>query len=337
MISPTPSGARTSTHSTVPRLGRVRFHVKGLAFLGVVGDHHRSVKGFGQKSLLRRPQVVSPINLIAAGRQARHCLGVAQAGEGGPDGFQGGRRPLQGGQLGPAVGQHPFHDKAEQGLRQGQNILQFGKGNLRLQHPEFRQVPPGLGFFRPKGRSETIDLPQGQGRRLQIQLAALGQIGLAVAEIVRFKQGGGPFAGGGGKDRRIHQDKPALPEKIPAGPDDFVPNPQDRLLPGAADPQMAVVQEKIHPMLLVGDGVFLGDGQRLHRTQIQFKPARSPGFGPYQTRHRQRGLLGQSVKGGEVGLGNLPFHHHALHQAGPVPQDEKPHLAAGAFVIQPPP
>ena len=59
MISPTPSGARTSTHKTV-RGGRVRFHVKGLAFLGIPVDHDRPVKGLGQEGLFRLPPRSSP-------------------------------------------------------------------------------------------------------------------------------------------------------------------------------------------------------------------------------------------------------------------------------------
>ncbi len=43
---------------------------------------------------------------------------------------------------------------------------------------------------------------------------------------------------------------------------DFVPDAQDGLLAGGAQPQVAVVHEKPHAVFLGGDGVFLGDEHR---------------------------------------------------------------------------
>ena len=124
-------------------------------------------------------------------------------------------------------------------------------------------MAPGLGFFRPEGGAEAIDPAQGHGRGLQIELAALGEIGLAPVQVVGLEEAGGAFAGGGGEDGGVHQDEAPVMEKIPAGPADLVPDPEDGLLPGRPEPEVPAVHQEGHAVLLGGDGVILGDVQGL--------------------------------------------------------------------------
>ena len=76
------------------------------------------------------------------------------------------------------------------------------EGDLGLDHPELGEVTPGLGFFGAKRRAEAVDLAQRKGHRLGVELAGLGQVGLAV-EVVHLEELACAFAGGGGEDGRI--------------------------------------------------------------------------------------------------------------------------------------
>src|SRR6516162_3777570 len=89
--------------------------------------------------------------------------------------------------------------------------------DLRLDHPEFREMAPGLRFFGAKRRPEAIDLAKGERPRLGIELSALGQICLALAEVVELEQVAGAFARGRGQDRSIEDHEAALVKEVAAG------------------------------------------------------------------------------------------------------------------------
>ena len=54
-------------------------------------------------------------------------------------------------------------------------------GDLGLDHPELGEVAAGLGFFRAEGGAEAVDLAEGEGGGLDVELAGLGEVGLVVA------------------------------------------------------------------------------------------------------------------------------------------------------------
>ena len=233
--------------------------------------------------------------------------------------------------------QHPEHHEAHQGLRQFHDVFQGIKGRLGLHHPELRQVAPGLGFFGPKGGAEAIHPAQGHGRSLQIELAALGQVGLAPVQIVRLKEAGGALAGRGGEDGGVYQHEAAVVEEVPAGPADFVPDSQNGLLPGGPQPQVAPVHEEGHPVFLGGDGIFRGDLDGDHPGHFQLIASGSPGLGPDQTFQHQGRFQGKPLELLKIILREPPLDQHSLGHAGAVPEHQKADLAAGAQVIDPTP
>ena len=95
--------------------------------------------------------------------------------------------------LAPAI-EHARHDIRDEILRQLHVFIEREVSDLRLDHPEFRQMAAGLGFLGAEGRTEAIDLAEGERTRLRIELAALRQISLALAEVVDLEKIGRAFA-----------------------------------------------------------------------------------------------------------------------------------------------
>src|SRR5262245_22507262 len=112
-------------------------------------------------------------------------------------------------------------------------------------------MAPGLGFFGAKRWAEAVDLPEGERPRLGIELSALGQIRLALAEVVELEQVAGAFARGRCQNRRIEEHEPALVKEVAAGLNHLAADSQDRVLARRAHPEVALVQQK-------RDAVFLG-------------------------------------------------------------------------------
>jgi hypothetical protein len=95
---------------------------------------------------------------------------------------------------------------------------------------------------------------------------------------------------------------------------------------------VTVVQEEGHAVLFGGNGIILGDLERLKPGDLQLIAAGGPGFGlnpPFQDQGR---FLGEAVELLKVLLREPTPDHHSLDQAGAVPDYQKTHFAAGAQV-----
>ena len=114
----------------------------------------------------------------------------------------------------------------------------------------------GLGFFGAEGGSEAVDLAEGERGALDVELAALGEEGL-VAEVLDGKERRGAFACGRRKDRRIGEDKAVVVEIIACSLDDLRADAQDGGLARRADPEMAMLHQKVDAVFLGRDGVGL--------------------------------------------------------------------------------
>ena len=193
-------------------------------------DHHRAVELLRYRRLLVSAQVVAPVDRKALGLELRDSIVVADARERLHHAFELADVAFEHLQLRAAPFQHPGHDVGDEILGQVHVVVQFEKSRLRLHHPELRQMAPGLGLFGAEGRPEAVNLAEGERTGFRIKLTALGQIGLALAEIIDLEKVGGAFAGRRREHRRIEQHKAALVEEIAAGGLDFTANPQDRVL-----------------------------------------------------------------------------------------------------------
>src|ERR1041385_8947028 len=106
-----------------------------------------------------------------------------------------------------------------------------------------------FSFFGSKGGTESINLAEGHGCGLDVELAGLGEIGFLVVDVIHFEQRGGTFASGGSEHRRIGKDVALRVHEIARGANGFGANTKNGRLAGSTDPEMAVIEKEIHAMI----------------------------------------------------------------------------------------
>ena len=154
-----------------------------------------------------------------------------------------------------AVFEHRLHDVADQAFAQRHHVFQVRVGRFRFEHPEFGEVAARLGFFRAKGRPEGVDLAERHGRRFDVELAGLREVGFLVVDVLDFEKRGGAFAGGRREDGRFGQDVALRIHVFVRGANGFGANAQDRGLARRANPEMPVVQQEIDAVLFQLDRI----------------------------------------------------------------------------------
>ena len=173
----------------------VHAHVEGLDLLGIVGDEHRAAKVLlGQVALVFGLQIAAPehgvLELLAALCEDIHSLGVADAGKVGvAHALQAGDEALvhevvQELQFRLRLFQHGGEDVLDHLLLQVHVLLEGGEGDLRLDHPELCGVAGGVGLLSPEGGTEGVDVAEGHGEGLAVELAGDGEVGGLVEEIL---------------------------------------------------------------------------------------------------------------------------------------------------------
>jgi len=260
----------------LPRLGRLDL----LVFrLGQFVFH--LLNGFFKRCLLIFQQFLG-----ARSVKDVHRLGIRQANEGLLNFFKLGHVPAKKFQVRPMFFQNFTDDGADKVFRQIQQVRQIGKSDFRLDHPEFRQVPAGLGLLSAERRTETINFSQRHRRRFQIKLAGLCQIH-RLTEIIDFKQRLGALTGAGSKDRGIDEGKTIIVEKFPDGENQRVANSHNGRLPRGPQPQMTKFQQKFNPVLFRRNRKIRCAVNHPGIFDRQFVTARRTRFGSHRPRHRQ--------------------------------------------------
>mmetsp|Transcript_8945 Transcript_8945/g.27106 ORF Transcript_8945/g.27106 Transcript_8945/m.27106 type:complete len:265 (+) Transcript_8945:799-1593(+) len=194
----------------------VQPHVKSLDVLGVVRDEERAPAegNLAQPSLVLRLQVRPPLDLelkvafpiplclhqqvdgLRVGDPVPHARGKPAQHLGPRLGSLGSRRGGRGVQevqvLRPLL-QDTHQAVLDVGFRASDDVVEAGKGELGLQHPELREVPVGVRVLRPKRRAEGVHVAQGASVRLCLQLAGHREKGRAAEKVVlvSFLAGGG--------------------------------------------------------------------------------------------------------------------------------------------------
>ena len=164
------------------------------------------------------------------------------------------------------------------------------------------------------------------------------EIGLLLVDVIHLEQRGGAFARGRRKNRRIGQRVALAVHEIARRANCLRPNPQDRCLSRCADPQMPLVQQKIHAMIFQLNRIRIRVRHALHHfdcAHVYFVPAWRPRLGLYLPGHFHARLLRQSFQRPEC-LRILLERHHALHHAGAVAKNREKKLARLAQVVKPP-
>jgi hypothetical protein len=124
--------------------------------------------------------------------------------------------------------------------------------------------------------------------------------------------------------------KAALVEEIVNRLDHHVADPGDGDLLPAPEPEVAVLEEELGPVLLGRDGKVGRGAQDLEIGRGQLEAARGAGVLPDQTGHRYRGLLGQRAKRSPDRVGYFLAGEDRLERPGAVAQHQECDLAAGA-------
>ena len=243
-------------------------------------DEHRRIEMIANDGFMRRTEIIAPLERFSRIVQQLDRFRVANARKRFFDCFQFGDIPLQQLQFVPAAFEHPLDHKYHHVFLKTHVVVHVKKSRFRLDHPKLQQVAAGLGFLRPERWTKTVDPAKRGCRRLVVKLATLGKIGF-FAMVVDFEQIGGPFAGRRRDDRRIRQHKIIAVKKLAQCKFDFGSDAQNGRLLGGANPKMPPLRQKVHPMFLEADRVFLRQTNDFQAGDIEFIAASSPGFGAH--------------------------------------------------------
>ena len=129
--------------------------------------------------------------------------------------------------------------------------------------------------------------------------------------------------------------KPAAVEEVADGVDDLVADAQDRLLPLAADPEVAAVEQVVDAVLLRRDRVVVRLADDLERLDVDLVAARRALVGARRAGDDDRGFLRQMIGGLEHLVADRGLRHHRLDEAGAVAERQEVDLAARPAVVQP--
>ncbi len=174
--------------------------------------------------------------------------------------------------------------------------------------------------------------------RFVIKLAGLREIDLLVFEIIHFEERGGAFAGGGREDGRIDQREAVRIEIIANAFDYFVADAEDGVLAFAAQPQMAMVHQKIDAVVLGRDrvGVRFGDAlEDFGAFDVHLVTAGRARLGADFSANDQRRFLGEVLQRFKERFVKLALHRDALHDARAVAQQRESDLPGLAEIIEP--
>src|SRR5690606_5855163 len=197
------------------------------------------------------------------------------------------------------------------------------------------EVAPGLRLLGPEGRTEGVDLAQGQGGRLGVELAAFAQEGGLIVDVGGLEHVGPTLGGGAHQDGGLGQHKAALLQELMDAHHDLVTHPQDGDLAGRPQPEVAMVHQELYAVLFGRDGVLISNLEDLEIFYAQLVTARGPVVFSDLTPDDDAGLLGQLFGIGEDLFAYIILKDDALAEAGAVTQDDKLKLAAGAIVVDP--
>src|ERR1035437_7579539 len=322
---------------------RIRLHVEGFDVGGIAMNHDGLVVLTGEPGFVGGAEVVSifksSFELTVPVCLVEHLAGfvVAQAREGRADGLQLGGVAADDGQFGCAVLENGLDDVRDEVFGKIEESVEVHEGDLRLDHPELGEVAAGFGFFRAEGGAEAVNLAQGEGGGLDVELAGLGEVG-GVAEVFDREEGGGAFAGRGSQDGRVGADEAVGVKVFRSRAHDFGPDAENGGLARRADPKMAMLHEEVDAVLLGSDGVGVGLGDTLDDLEafnVEFEAAGSALVGTDFAADDDAGFLGEALEGLENFRGDAFYVGHALDGAGAVAKDGEKELAALAKVVEP--
>ena len=271
----------------------VQTHVEGLDILGIVGDKHRPAEMLlRQEPLVLGLDVLTPSGLVlklaVVLLQNLHRVGVGDPGK------------VRGGHVAQAVQkalihklvaelhvlgaglQHVIDDGLHRRLDDVHVVVEVGKGDFRLDVPELRGVPGGVGALRPEGGPKGVHLGEGLGHGLHLELAGAGQEHLLLEEVLAVVHGAvlclgevfqvhgghlehlGALAVGGGDNRGMDIHKAVLLEELVDAVGRGGADAEGGAEQVGARPQVGNGPQKLHGVALFLQGVIGGGGALYH-------------------------------------------------------------------------
>src|SRR5699024_1598626 len=195
-------------------------------------------------------------------------------------------------------------------------------------------MPAGLAFLSAESGAKSVDQSMRHRHRLAIQLPGLRKIGL-ILKVGRFKKIGGTLRGISGKNGRIHLNETALLEKGMNGIDDSIAHTHGGPLTLAAQPQMAVLHQKIHAVLFGCNRIIFGNLHHLNIRYLHLMAANTALIFNDFTGDFNGAFLPESVRR-HPGLRADPvFGYHALAEAGAVAQLQEIEIFTASEIIDP--
>jgi hypothetical protein len=159
-------------------------------------------------------------------------------------------------------------------------------------------------------------------------LAGLRQVRLLVVEVVDLEEGRRAFAGGGRQDGRVGERKVVVVEEVADGAHDRVAHFEDRVLAARAQPEVAVIHQKLCAVFLRRDRVALDRLQHFRADDINLVSARRAFVCAHRAANRERGFLTEILERVPQFFRDSLFEDDALHDARPVAQLRKQEFAA---------
>src|SRR5947208_6328475 len=193
-----------------------------------------------------------------------------------------------------------------------------------------------LRLLRAKRRAEDVDLAEGEGPCLAVELAALGEIG-GFVEVRHREEAGRALARVRREDGCVEGQETVAVEVLATGADDLGAYAHDRLLAIRSEPEMAVIEEKGDAVLLRRDRILGGALDDVDIRHAELVSDRSARVGAHHAGHLERGFLRQVVGERERFLRHVGLREDALDRAGPVAYLEEVELAARAAARGPRP
>ena len=204
--------------------------------------------------------------------------------------------------------QHIGDDEFDHVLRQAHIVIQVGKGDLRLDHPELSGMPGGVGVLRPEGGAEGVDVLKGHGKGFTVELAGDGEVGglaeeilaeihlavLGLGDVVQVEGGhlehfARALAVGAGDQGRVDIDKVPLLEEFMDGVGRQTADTEHCLEQIGAGPQMGHGAQELHAVALFLHGIVAGGiALNHHRGSLNFKRLLGIGRQQHTALHNQR-------------------------------------------------
>src|SRR5207249_9953756 len=191
-----------------------------------------------------------------------------------------------------------------------------------------------LRLLRAKRRAEDVDLAEGEGPCLAVELAALGEIG-GLVEVRHREEAGRALARVRREDGCVEGQETVPVEVFATGADDLGAHAHDRLLAIRSEPEMAVIEEKGDAVLLRRDRILGGALDDVEIRHAELVSDRSARVGAHHAGHFERGFLREVIGERERFLRHVGLREDALDRAGPVAYLEEVELAARAAARQP--